>query len=74
MTKDDGRVPDGTGLSQAEPASRLGPSGFDPSRVERMALNLRAYAYAMGAPRTDTDEEVAIGAARLILPALEMQR
>ena len=26
------RVPDGTGLSQAEPVSRLGPSGFDPSR------------------------------------------
>lgn len=32
MTKDVGRVPDGTGLSQAEPVSRLGPSGFDPSR------------------------------------------
>ena len=31
MTKDIGRVPDGTGLSQAEP-SGLGPSGFDPSR------------------------------------------
>lgn len=29
---DSGRVPDGTGLSQAEPVSRLGPSGFDPSR------------------------------------------
>lgn len=31
-----GRVPDGTGLSSStEPASRLGPSGFDPSRIER---------------------------------------
>ena len=36
--------------------------------VEHLALYLRAYAYAMGAPRTDTDEEVAMGAARLILP------
>lgn len=27
-----GRVGKPTGLSQAEPASRLGPSGFDPSR------------------------------------------
>jgi hypothetical protein len=33
MMTDVGRVPDGTGLSQAEPVSRLGPSGFDPSRV-----------------------------------------
>lgn len=33
MEQDYGRVPDGTGLSQAEPASRLGPSGFDPSRL-----------------------------------------
>jgi len=32
-----GRVPDGTGLSQAEP-SGLGPPGFDPSR-ERTALS-----------------------------------
>ena len=29
---DSGRVPDGTGLSQAEPQEGLGPSGFDPSR------------------------------------------
>jgi hypothetical protein len=29
-----GRVPDGTGLSQAEPEAGLGPSGFDPSRGE----------------------------------------
>lgn len=29
----DGRVPDGTGLSQAEPVARLGPPGFDPSRI-----------------------------------------
>jgi hypothetical protein len=34
MEQDHGRVPDGTGLSQAEPQSAqgLGPSGFDPSR------------------------------------------
>lgn len=42
------------------------------SKVERLALNLRAYAYAMGAPRTETDEEVALGSARLILPLLEV--
>lgn len=30
--EDNGRVPEGTGLSQAEPGSRLGPTGFDPSR------------------------------------------
>lgn len=30
-----GRVSDATGLSQAEPVSRLGPSGFDPSRAQR---------------------------------------
>jgi hypothetical protein len=34
--KDLGRVPDGTGLSSpTEPASGLGPSGFDPSRIEQ---------------------------------------
>lgn len=43
-------------------------------RVQRLALNLRAYAYAMGASRKDTDEEVAMEAARLILPALEHQQ
>lgn len=32
MANDVGRVPDGTGLSQAEPSSSLGPTGFDPSR------------------------------------------
>jgi hypothetical protein len=32
MEQDNGRVPDGTGLSQAEPQEGLGPSGFDPSR------------------------------------------
>jgi hypothetical protein len=32
MSKDIGRVPDGTGLSQAEPQEGLGPPGFDPSR------------------------------------------
>jgi hypothetical protein len=32
MTTEFGRVPDGTGLSQAEPCG-LVPSGFDPSRI-----------------------------------------
>jgi hypothetical protein len=39
MATHDGRVPDGTGLSQAEPVSRLGPSGFDPSRKVRRTLS-----------------------------------
>lgn len=43
------------------------------AKVERLALNLRSYAYAMGAPRRDSDEEVALGAATMILEALEMQ-
>lgn len=42
-------------------------------KAERLATNLRAYAYAMGAPRTAMDEEVALGTARLILPLLEKQ-
>jgi hypothetical protein len=34
MEQDDGRVPDGTGLSSpTEPQEGLGPTGFDPSRV-----------------------------------------
>jgi len=32
MNTETGRVPDGTGLSQAEPQEGLGRSGFDPSR------------------------------------------
>jgi len=66
------RVPSGNRLSSTtEPPKGLGPTGIDPARVERLAINLRAYAYAMGAPRRDNDEEVALGAARLILSALE---
>jgi hypothetical protein len=33
-----GRVGKPTGLSQAEPVSRLGPSGFDPSRLREIPI------------------------------------
>lgn len=55
----------------AHPIRSIDLSNAAGGKVERLALNLRAYAYGMGAPRRDTDEEVALGAARLILPALE---
>jgi hypothetical protein len=40
MEQDHGRVPDGTGLSQAEPQEGLGPSGFDPSRIPSRTIAL----------------------------------
>jgi hypothetical protein len=69
--------------SPSAPTALAPPSGVKPAsgleqsrsstgaKVERLALNLRAYAYAMGAPRKDIDEEVALDAARLILRILE---
>ena len=60
--KNDGASPGSRPAGQA-PAG-LDASRFDPARAERLALNLRSYAYAMGAPRRDTDEEVALGAER----------
>lgn len=47
MGNDDGRVPDGTGLSQAEPQEGLGPTGFDPSR-DRLAILREAQARSTG--------------------------
>lgn len=38
--------------------------------VERLAINLRAYAHSRGAPRQDDDEAAALVAAREILAAL----
>ncbi len=43
------------------------------ARIERLAINLRAYAYAMGAGRKDTDEEVALDSARLIMAAVDAE-
>lgn len=71
ITKDLGRVADGEQALVNHARSGHGPSGFDPSRVERLALNLRSYAHARGAPETEQDEESALKAARSILTALE---
>jgi hypothetical protein len=67
---------DRVGGLRPEPTASSQPSGRSPTgaAVERLALNLRAFAYAMGAPRADSDEEVALGAAKLILPKLERGR
>jgi len=49
MTTDSGRVGKPTGLSQAEPQEGLGPTGFDPSRMERLTQALaRVLAIAVG--------------------------
>ena len=47
--QDDGRVTAdaATGLSQAEPASRLGPSGFDPSRWNDLCCAMANARYAL---------------------------
>ena len=73
MATDSGRVPDGTGLSSTtEPAGSLGPSGFDPSRVQTLTLDDLAKALiadlakfdaeiiceACGAPLFDGDDYV----------------
>src|SRR5687768_15652976 len=47
MTSKDGRVPDGTGLSQAEPQEGLGPTGFDPSRWNELFCALANARYAL---------------------------
>jgi hypothetical protein len=68
-------APSGNLLSSSmEPVPVSTLAGFDQAQVERLALNLRSYAYAMGAPRKEADEEVAINAARLILPALGISK
>lgn len=41
--------------------------------VERLAMNLRAYAHSRGAPAKDDDEAAALVAARGILAAMEKQ-
>ncbi len=43
MNTEHGRVAEATGLSQAEPVARRGPSGFDPSRVQRVARAIAAH-------------------------------
>jgi transcriptional regulator with XRE-family HTH domain len=53
MNTDNGRVPEGTGLSQAEPQERLVPSGFDPSRnieeaIATMGRRVEARRKVMG--------------------------
>lgn len=63
------------GLSSCGPSPSVSAvtASIPDARVERLALNLRAYAYARGASREDADEEVALAAARSILSAMVPQ-
>lgn len=75
MSEDNGAQQAG-GQAMNQAPSGLGHSVAIPSaaRIERLAINLRSYAYAMGAPRTDNDEERALTAARQILPIVDIQK
>jgi hypothetical protein len=62
--KDVGRVGKPTGLSQAEPQERLGPSGFDPSRVEQVLSAFRDLD-AQAASHRRTQAALLLGLARM---------
>jgi len=59
-------------LSLASPVEALDGPSREVAKVERLAINLRAYAHARGAPAQQNDEEAALGAARSILTVLEV--
>ena len=55
MEQEIGRVADATGLSQVEPASSLAPTGFDPSRIRRIALLIRDSQALQEGERVEVD-------------------